>query len=484
METEINTTDLSLNDIEWGIYSSPNENNGLKTALSNVLAYSKENHTHNLHHLEELDDLGDLGQLHSVDTTHIIDISSFQSQNGEHIANCSLEEFQEKYMCENSPMISYANTPYGSRRGSRNGSRNGSRHGSRNNSDSEDNEDSIRRIISLTQSASKNDTLTTLAKKDNTELNQLIPHSSRPKYEKLTIADVEKSLSKYYGVGDNSSHELDLLDTWLVGIISLLNYSKNLKIVKLWIAMLFSASISSSIAFIVPFTYHDQFWNLVYICGSSALNVIITIILLWSRFDYHVRTFETVISQYQLVRNILDPAVVGENERNMVAVRGEMELQINSINTQFAFVIPSEVSNMYPLLSHTNIFDVIKKIELYRKNLIIKFRDIKNEIRYIIYKWSMNGNLDYIVSCEESKLTNKELKEKKRFLFLLKAKEETKNELLQMRNVNSQLNNLFVEEIKYAGSHKFLYTLSTFVYKKPTPDITIPVLKDYLRLIQ
>lgn len=393
-------------------------------------------------------------------------------QTGENIANCSLEEFQKKYMCGNSPVVSRMNTPYGSR----NGSRNGSRHGS----DSEDNEESVRRMITLRKPATENMSLVLI---ENGTSNDVV---SRPKYEKLTITDVEKSLSKYYDSGDNSSHELDLLTTWLTGLISLLKYSKNLNTVKMWMYMIFSASISTSIAFIVPFTYHDQFWNLVYICGSSALNVIIAIVVLWSKFEYDARTFEIVVSQYKHAYNILEPSLIDEHgrEMSMETIRHNMELQITGINTHFPFIIPYEVSCMYPLLSHTNIFDVIKKIELYRKNLMVKFRDIKNEIRLIIYKWTLSGVVDYIVSSEEIKLTSKQLKEKKRFLYLLRAKEETKNELLGMRNIYSQLANLFVDEIKYANTHKFMYTLSTLVYKKPTTEITNQVLKDYLRLIQ
>jgi hypothetical protein len=438
-------------------------------------------HLEDIHHISRDNDMGSIGGTWGVSgnvgepTEHI---TSLDNQNGEHIANCSLEEFQKRYMCGNSPVVSRMNTPYGSRHGSRNGSRNGSRRGSHNGSDSEDNEESIRRMITLHQPATENMSLV-LAERPSNEAS-----SYPPKYEKLTIADVEKSLSKYYDVGDNSSHELDLLTTWLVGLISLLKYSKNLKTVKLWVSLLFSASISTSIAFIVPFTYHDQFWNLVYICGSSALNVIIVVMVLWSKLEYEARTFEIVSSQYQLIRNILDPVMMDENGRNMEMIRHDMEIQITGINTHFPYVIPYEVSNMYPLLSHTNIFDLIKKIELYRKNLIVKFRDIKNEIRYIIYKWSVSGIMDYVVSSEETKLTNRQLKEKKRFLYLLQAKEETKNELLGMRNTYSQLANLFVDEMKYANSHKFLYTLSTLVCKKTTPEITNPVLKDYLRLIQ
>lgn len=420
---------------------------------------------------------------HTIHVNEVVASEMPDCYTGEYVANCSLEEFQQKYMCGNSPVMSYINTP--------NGSRLASRAGSRNNSDSEDNEESIKRIMSLAKSKSKSDYVPLLSlptppqQKDAPSIDDAISYSvGRPKFEKLTYADVEKSLSKYYNVGDNSSGELDLLTTWISGLIAILKYSQNLNLAKLWAIMLFSASISTSISFIVPFTHHDQFWNLVYICGSSALNAIMAIIILWSKFDYHAKSFETVVTQYDYVRTMLDPATIGANDQNMMIVRGEMELQVTSIQSRFPHMIPAEVANMYPLLSHTNIFVVIKKIELYRKNLIIKLKDIKNEIRYIIYKWSLHGMVENIASGDDAKLTNKQLKERRRFMYLLQAKEETKDELKQMRNTYSQLNDLFIEEMKYANSHKIFYTLSSFIYKKPSTETTNPVLKDYLRLIQ
>jgi hypothetical protein len=446
-------------------------------------------------HIIYIDDLGGLGELGELEKLH----DSVGATQEDHYANCSIEEFQQKYMLQNSPVISYANTPNGSRLGSRQASRNNSC----NNSDSEDIYGSVRKNnpsshaydyryeVSAKITENVGVSLIRGMPKDISYSNELVPHSELslahqppPKYEKLTVADVEKSLSKYYVVGDNYSDEFTLLVTWLAGNISMLEYSRKLKTVKLWLMVIFSASISTSIAFIVPFTHHDQFWNLVYICGSSALNVIIVIVLLWSRIGYNIKSFETAITQYELVRNILNPVEIGENGRNMPLIRDKIETQVNNIHTHFSYVIPSEVSNMYPVLAYTNIFDLIKKIGLYRKNLVVKLRDIKNEIRLIVYKWSMNGSIEFIVSIDETKLTSRELKEKKRYLFLLGAKEDTRNELLQMRNTYVELNNLFIEEIKYAKAHKLFYTLSTFVYKKPTPEITIPVLKDYLRLIQ
>jgi len=409
-------------------------------------------------------------KLYDISGIVVGETASPECYTGEYVANCSLEEFQQKYMCGNSPIISYANSPNGSRIGSRIGSR----VGSRNNSDSEDNEEPIRRIMSIPQNRADTHSVD----------DAMSCNAARPKFEKLTYADVEKSLSKYYNVGDNSSGELNLLTTWICGLITILKYSQNLALVKLWTIMLFSASISTSIAFIVPFTHHDQFWNLVYICGSSALNAIIAIVILWSKFGYNIKNYEIVGMQYELVSTMLDPATVGPNDQNMLAVRGEMEIQVGNIQAHFPYSIPSEVANMYPLLSQTNIFVFIKKVELYRKNLVNKLKDIKNEIRYIVYKWTVRGTVEHIASGDETHLTNKQMKERRRYMYLLQAKEDTKEELKQMRNTYSELNNSFMVEMKYAASHKIFYTLASFIYKKPVIETKNPVLKDYLRLIQ
>ena len=75
-------------------------------------------------------------------------------------------------------------------------------------------------------------------------------------------------------------------------------------------------------------------------------------------------------------------------------------------------------------------FSFIKKIEHHKKNLIMKYKDIKNEIRYIMFKWEReNSNID-------TKFDFRKQTEVKRLEHLMKEKETLKQEILQNNSNN------------------------------------------------
>jgi hypothetical protein len=146
-------------------------------------------------------------------------------------------------------------------------------------------------------------------------------------------------------------------------------------------------------------------------------------------------------------------------------------------------LIPEQAVKLFPLIYRTNIMQFIKKTELYRKNLIIRFRDIKNEIHYILYKWNLDGDeLDNIDTTYTSKTPQQE-REKNRILYLMTLKEKTKRDLMQCKYIYKQIDELFKKEIRYAETHQSCFGCSS-VFK---PDYELsklnPVVSDYLRLI-
>jgi hypothetical protein len=93
--------------------------------------------------------------------------------------------------------------------------------------------------------------------------------------------------------------------------------------------------------------------------------------------------------------------------------------------------IPWECQYLFPILSNINLFTFIKRIEIYKKNLIMKFKDIKNEIRYIQYKWGDSMSQ----------------REKSRFHFLCSIKEKIKTEILHYKKAYSEMENFITKEI-------------------------------------
>jgi hypothetical protein len=126
----------------------------------------------------------------------------------------------------------------------------------------------------------------------------------------------------------------------------------------------------------------------------------------------------------------------------------EFEKKMGEIKSSSNILLPEEMKHLFPVICHINIFTFIKKIETYKKNLIINFRDVKNEIRYIQY------NLD---NCPpERDMT----REKKRLVLLYDVKEKIKNELIEYKNAYGYLDDIFTREIKNAEKKRFFWFTS------------------------
>ena len=93
---------------------------------------------------------------------------------------------------------------------------------------------------------------------------------------------------------------------------------------------------------------------------------------------------------------------------------------------------------------------------MYRKNLTIKFKDVRNEMRYIVYKWKNKG-LDIFATYEkeEPQFVN----EKKRMLYLLQIKDKIKDELMHYKNAYGYIDEIFVHEIKNAENASHFFSL-------------------------
>jgi hypothetical protein len=143
----------------------------------------------------------------------------------------------------------------------------------------------------------------------------------------------------------------------------------------------------------------------------------------------------------------------------------KIEKKINEIKENCTIIIPPEVRKMFPIISNLNIFSFIKKIEVYKKNLIVKFKDVKNEILYIKWKWG----------------DSLESKEKSRLEFLYNIKEKIKDEILNYKNAYGSIDEIFIKEIKQADNISFFniwWCCSSVKQRNITSEN--PVLKDYL----
>lgn len=302
-------------------------------------------------------------------------------------------------------------------------------------------------------------------------------------YKKITFEEIEKSLSKYYDKNNKYSNEMDILITFMRGQKHLYKESANVSQVKLYAITITALSITSLITVITPFIRAFA-WSIILISGGNAIATALITVLKYLRLDSVINTFTLLSTYYEQFEHSLELTnnkllfMTSESEQSTVVLDKirEVEFQMGETKKLCPVIIPDDVKKTFPVICQTNIFSLIKKLETYRKHLIIQFKDIKNEIRYILYKWNT------IKPTEND--TNQRQHEKTRLLFLMDVKERVKKELIEYKNVYNQIDDLFMKEIKYAEINRECSRIFCFNFKKiQYAKYTNPIIKEHLELI-
>lgn len=312
--------------------------------------------------------------------------------------------------------------------------------------------------------------------------NQEINYDLNPikKYKKFTYEDIEKSLSQYYDKNEKNFTETDLLITYLTGMRSIYAISKTITQLKSYSVSMSTISITICLAVIAPII-KEMFWGAYLISAGNAFATILIFLSRYLKFDSNSAQYAFMAKQF----NKLEIRVEHENslENPSSQKMRDIETTMMEMNEYIQELIPEEAVQLFPLIYRTNIMKFIKKTELYRKNLIIRFRDIKNEIHYILYKWNSVGeDIDKIDTKFQAKNPQQE-REKNRILYLMNLKEKTKKELMQFKNIYIQINDLFKKEIRYAETHQSCFGCSGVFKPDYEVDKLHPIVHDYLKLV-
>jgi hypothetical protein len=306
------------------------------------------------------------------------------------------------------------------------------------------------------------------------------------KYKKYTYEDIENTLSKYYDKNEKIGTETDVLMTYLKGIQLLYKQSKNITQMKFYLLIMSTLSATICLSIISPFIHKTE-WGAYLITAGNAFIAFLVAMSRYLSYETYITNYAFMNRQYGRLEAMLD----SENSREVFLdasnelapvhinmTKGitlqDAELRVNEIKEFFGEMVPEEVIRLFPLIHNTNIFRFIKKMELYKRNLIVRFRDIKNEIQSI----SRRLNLD-----EKSGGTPKQAKGTNRILYLMELKEKTKTELIQCKHTYTQMDDLFNREIFYAETHQSCFGCAGWF--RPDYDFSklTPALKEYLKLV-
>lgn len=311
--------------------------------------------------------------------------------------------------------------------------------------------------------------------------------SKRRGFKKLTYKEVEDSLNRYYTKELQISSELDILLTYLKGQRHIFNQANRVTLQKFNFLMFPAIFITGSMTVLSPFldTVGWSNWLL------SILNALLTVMITINNF----MKWQAVSAIYLSISNQFDKLAIGvemsrnqflftdnSNDKSVLILEKmkETEKRIMDIQNNYNdIVIPYEIQLLNPIISHINIFSFIKKVEHHKKSLIVKYKDVKNEIRYTMYKWEKEHEIE----------ADKKQEDVSRLQKLFDRKEDIKTQLIQNTNNNvyAYIDNLFIREIQHSEKYYTYHSAGMYFLCRPKPlertDYGNPVVDEYLNFI-
>jgi hypothetical protein len=308
----------------------------------------------------------------------------------------------------------------------------------------------------------------------------------RPKHKNLSFHDVEKSLAQYYSRENTFSSEVDILATYLKGQKNIYIQSNILCKRKLNLLTIPALALTSATIIFAPFTIEYK-WGGIFISVMNAVIALLLSMINYLKLESALEMYIYLTKQYEKMELSIELTNhkliyidnVKEQEQIIIPKLKEIENKISDIKeSHLSILIPEEVKQIFPVICHINILSFIKKIENYKRNLIIQFKDVKNEIRYIRYK---HPELFDFSRSPHKEQTESASREKNRLPTLLTHKEFIREELLHYKKAYGYIDEIFAREIKYAE----YMNQSWFCCRKPAPvyDYSNPVIQELLQSV-
>jgi hypothetical protein len=310
--------------------------------------------------------------------------------------------------------------------------------------------------------------------------NEIIEIHNSSKYKELTFEEVEKSIEKYYDCDMKYLNEFDLLVTYLNGQKHLFSKGQKLTQTKLNMLIVPSLVMSATITLFLPISSQSSFWfTTLFVSFLNATITLFISLVNYYKLESKQELFGHVAKDYENLKSSLE---IKSNKLLFIDKKSQykyiseqikkMEKKINCIKGSSSIFLPSELNKLFPVIYHINIFSVLKKIENYRTNLIHKFRDIKNEIRFILYKRKRTrlnqkfiGFNDTVFPERKNDSVSNSLK--KRLDILIQAKEIVRKQIVSYKNSYYYIDSIFNQEIKYADSYRNFFLLFSWFYFLP-----------------
>jgi hypothetical protein len=335
-------------------------------------------------------------------------------------------------------------------------------------------------------------------------------------YKKLGYKDTVHMIDKYYErtLENNFSNEIDILTTYLKGQKHLYIQAKHFTQWKLNCLMFPTLTLTAFITIVSPFIECSS-WSTGFISSINAIIALFITTINYLKLESHIEIYMQRANHFDKLETTLEFAnnklsfLQNEKDKTKLVLLKikEVEKKISEMKDSAIVFIPDEIKLLFPIVCNINIFAFIKKMEFHKKNLVLKFKDIKNEIRFIHYKLDLRSHRpnvppsgpsdgNPISPLESSKeiVRNVDAWNEKRYQarleFLYKIKEKMKEEIFDSMSAYSQIDEIFSKEIKMADSKKRGWGFCFICFWKPTPSLDTeevqrlnPILHKYFRFI-
>jgi len=311
-------------------------------------------------------------------------------------------------------------------------------------------------------------------------------NSKKTTYKKLTYEEVAHSLQKHFKQ-DKLFSELDILITYIKGQKHIYSQSFYITQQKVHLLVFPSLFITSAIMVIAPIIQHYR-WSGYLLTGLNALlTLFISILNFWNlqytmtQYSSFATHFDRLETSLVMTRNQIYLLEDDKEQTELILDKlRETENRMMEMKDSTSILIPTEIKNQTPIISNFDIFAFFHKTEQSNKKMILHYKDIKNEIRYIIFKWKavdreqeIESDIDELIENKDTfyreELHNdsslKKQSERSRLTYLLKEKEATKTKLLINHQTYSKIEEAFLKEIYIAekNQHNFWFLFSYYV---------------------